>query len=940
MRKLLLIALFICFASFASAGPPITQGINTSAMGPISVTTLETSDDVDFILGATDNVTVNGSTTPHTDPDALLAISHQTATNLSKTFSTSLINTATTGGITWGQYNEVYSNAAVTGTSQSLYGNYTYVIKAGADTSPDTTTVYGGLFHGENTGATNVGTKDTFGLSAEAVGDTAGTSRTYGLYVSGTGADTNYGLYSASGTGIFVLDAGEQVYINATSTPQTQTEGALEIDVTTATDGVRAVDIDINNTKTTGIGTTGMEINARSSAVVTSGNQSLYGAEIYATKSGADTNADATNVRGVNVQAQNTGSTAVGTRTTIGGYFAGTGDTAGTSTAYGIYATASGADTNYGIYSEAGRNYFAENTGIGLTSFGTSAAKVLGIASGTAPTTSPADAAQLYVADHNGQAGYARLHQRPENVTYTPASPVALLSELEMYKNPLAFAQGLDLTASATVGGIENTDSAVYENTTNSFGHEFGVSLPDYTPSANVVIGQDTDATNGWALYVLTTGYLRLTINDTNFDSTVTLASVGVTDNYPVGIGFSVTRAAALDTVQFYVNGYQLGADVTSAAEAGVTVANAVSMYTMGTSTTRSAGRLYYSIPYNRAKTAAEHLAFFKKGIDYADKWGSQTNPVTNGELTVDTTTWSGANGTRSRVDSESDPATSSVTAGATDKWVLKSSCTADGVNHAVVYSQPAIGVVGQRYELEFLYYVPTGSPNLRVSLYMSGGYSETFSTIEGNFSTKGAWTKWKGYVNLTGAATNIQIFQSGADTGELMYLDALKIKLCGATIALEGEGIRRDGWKDSSTNGLNASYPASGYSFLRPIRTDSAEGLLSVTTVSLAADADTTIYTVPTGKRLVLTKAILVVGADAGTSVISIGADGAETDWLPNNTLSALDAANDAAILQPVPNTTPVLVKSYAGGTIIQAKVSSHAGGATNSLSLFGYLY
>ena len=134
MKKTLLIALFICFASFASAGPPITQGINTSAMGPISVTTLETSDDVDFILGATDNVTVNGSITPHTDPDALLAISHQTATNLSKTFSTSLINTATTGGITWGQYNEVYSNAVVTGTSQSLYGNYTYVIKAGADT--------------------------------------------------------------------------------------------------------------------------------------------------------------------------------------------------------------------------------------------------------------------------------------------------------------------------------------------------------------------------------------------------------------------------------------------------------------------------------------------------------------------------------------------------------------------------------------------------------------------------------------------------------------------------------------------------------------------------------------------------------------------------------------------------------------------------------------
>jgi hypothetical protein len=338
----------------------------------------------------------------------LLAISHQTATNLSKTFSTSLINTATTGGITWGQYNEVYSNAVVTGTSQSLYGNYTYVIKAGADTSTDTTTVYGGLFHGENTGATNVGTKDTYGLSAEAVGDTAGTSRTYGLYVSGTGADTNYGLYSSSGSGVFVLDAGEQVYINATSTPQTQTEGALEIDVTTATTGVKAVDIDINNTKTTGIGTTGMEINARSSAVVTSGNQSLYGAEIYSTKSGADTNADATNVRGVNVQAQNTGSTDAGTKTTTGGYFAATGDTAGTSTAYGIYVEATGADTNYAGYFSGDVHSTGDVSGTTINSL-TPTAQATGftIAGGTASKTLTvsADADTKDIIKGDGTAG-------------------------------------------------------------------------------------------------------------------------------------------------------------------------------------------------------------------------------------------------------------------------------------------------------------------------------------------------------------------------------------------------------------------------------------------------------------------------------------------------------------------------------------------------------
>ena len=115
---------------------------------------------------------------------------------------------------------------------------------------------------------------------------------------------------------------------------------------------------------------------------------------------------------------------------------------------------------------------------------------------------------------------------------------------------------------------------------------------------------------------------------------------------------------------------------------------------------------------------------------------------------------------------------------------------------------------------------------------------------------------------------------------------------------------------------------------------------LLSTTTVALNANADTVLYTVPVGKRCVLHHATLVVGANAATTVISIGANGAETDFLPNNTLSALDAQYDAANLMPVPNATSVLVKSYAAGTVIEAKVSSQAGGVSNTLYLFGVLY
>jgi hypothetical protein len=116
---------------------------------------------------------------------------------------------------------------------------------------------------------------------------------------------------------------------------------------------------------------------------------------------------------------------------------------------------------------------------------------------------------------------------------------------------------------------------------------------------------------------------------------------------------------------------------------------------------------------------------------------------------------------------------------------------------------------------------------------------------------------------------------------------------------------------------------------------------LLNSTTISFAADGVTTLFTVPTGKRCVLSHAVVVAGADAGaTTVLQIGQTGATTDFVPDNTLSNLDAAYDAVIIRPVPATTPLKSKSYAAATVIQGSVGSHSGGATNTLYLFGFLY
>ena len=120
----------------------------------------------------------------------------------------------------------------------------------------------------------------------------------------------------------------------------------------------------------------------------------------------------------------------------------------------------------------------------------------------------------------------------------------------------------------------------------------------------------------------------------------------------------------------------------------------------------------------------------------------------------------------------------------------------------------------------------------------------------------------------------------------------------------------------------------------------EKAVALLSATTISFAADADTTLYTVPAGKRCVLSHAVIVAAAAVSTTTITIGQSGATTDFLAANTLSNLAAQYDAVIVKPIPNTTPLKSKSYAAATVIKATVAANAGSAGNTLYLFGFLY
>ena len=68
--------------------------------------------------------------------------------------------------------------------------------------------------------------------------------------------------------------------------------------------------------------------------------------------------------------------------------------------AYGVFVkNITFGTTNYSLYVEGGVTYLGGNVGIGTTIFGTNAATVLGIANGTAPTTSPVNMIQIFSVD-------------------------------------------------------------------------------------------------------------------------------------------------------------------------------------------------------------------------------------------------------------------------------------------------------------------------------------------------------------------------------------------------------------------------------------------------------------------------------------------------------------------------------------------------------------
>ena len=128
----------------------------------------------------------------------------------------------------------------------------------------------------------------------------------------------------------------------------------------------------------------------------------------------------------------------------------------------------------------------------------------------------------------------------------------------------------------------------------------------------------------------------------------------------------------------------------------------------------------------------------------------------------------------------------------------------------------------------------------------------------------------------------------------------------------------------------------------------EKSDVLLSTTTVTHAATGQTTLYTVPPGKRCMLTKCVIVAAGDESTTDITIGQTATWDDFVGANgvvgadmQLDNLDAQYDAVVIGPDMSTDPATgLKSYAAGAAIKVDVTVGNGNAGNSYYLFGFLY
>ena len=273
-------------------------------------------------------------------------------------------------------------------------------------------------------------------------------------------------------------------------------------------------------------------------------------------------------------------------------------------------------------------------------------------------------------------------------------------------------------------------------------------------------------------------------------------------------------------TAQWYIDGVAYESAKTTSAN-DTSINNSGNLYVCGTNSARFDSTVLHTYIFNRALTAAEVLDLYRNGINYADKWGSQTNFMTNGTCESNVTGWSGI------TDGSGALAWDNTTGANGTSASAKRAVT--GATYNYIYSPTFTIQYGKRYRASIWVKVDNTS-----NLYNDGNYilrvcdnstlhMQTLTILRGPVSITSLTTDWQQIVaefTANETATVLLYCRSVKSTSSnwTFWADEAEIYEIGATLALEPEGIQPapGQWLDSSSNKLHALQPASGSSLTR----------------------------------------------------------------------------------------------------------------------------
>lgn len=367
----------------------------------------------------------------------------------------------------------------------------------------------------------------------------------------------------------------------------------------------------------------------------------------------------------------------------------------------------------------------------------------------------------------------------------------------------------VQMTYNAGPSGISVIDNDNIDFGVGNFTLVWKGALPDWTPSeANYLLYKLSGSAGAYYMYGLrieTTGKISVCLgrNDGILFVTSTV-NPSLTDGTVHEITAVITRETASTTgsVIFYVDGVQLGTAVTILAAEPVTINNTGLLYISGHPSRRFASTNELALTYNRALSATEVLSLYQNGIAESDKWGSQT-PVYTSNFSVGTDGWTGSwYGAGCTVTGNQDGINGE------DNWLKIERTGALGMVSA--YKSIAGGIPQKWAKRRIKIYNPVGSGITQFQYYTGNSYvvvniaeGDVFDTIAYDWSRIDVGTVYATVIYATG----------DVPTGTHFYIKDITFWYTGATLALEPEGINTTNWIDSSDNGLDASYPATGYS-------------------------------------------------------------------------------------------------------------------------------